>query len=56
MPALAGRSPSYSARQLYDFRSGARRGAWSELMRSVVANLTPRDILDIVAYTASLQP
>lgn len=56
MPALAGRSPSYGARQLYDFQSGARRGAWSELMTGVVENLTPRDILDIVAYTASLRP
>lgn len=56
MPALAGRSPSYGARQLYDFQSGARRGAWSELMRPVVERLTPRDILDIVAYTASLRP
>jgi cytochrome c553 len=25
-PALAGRSPSYLARQLYDFQQGARRG------------------------------
>ena len=56
MPALAGRSPSYGARQLYDFQSGARRGEWSELMTGVVAGLTPRDILDIVAYTASLEP
>ena len=56
VPALAGRSPSYMARQLYDFQSGARKGTWSPLMKGVVANLTPTDILNIVAYTSSLEP
>lgn len=56
VPALAGRSPSYMARQLYDFRFGNRRGAWSELMTASVANLTLEDVVDIVAYTASLEP
>jgi cytochrome c553 len=56
VPALASRSPSYMARQLYDLKSGARKGAWSPLMKGVVANLTPADILNIVAYTASLEP
>ena len=40
VPALRGRSPSYIARQLGDFKSGARRGAWSALMAPVVASLT----------------
>lgn len=56
MPALAGRSPSYLARQLYDFRHGNRRGAWSELMDAAVANLTLQEVVDIVAYAASLSP
>jgi cytochrome c553 len=56
VPALAGRSPSYVARQLYDFKSGARKGAWSPLMKGVVANMTVADIVNIVAYTASLEP
>jgi cytochrome c553 len=53
VPGLAGRSPSYQARQLYDMQAGARKGLWSDLMKAVVAKLTPDDILAIVAYTAS---
>jgi cytochrome c553 len=56
IPALAGRSPSYMARQLYDLQQGSRDGAWSDLMNAAVRNLTVRDIVDIVAYTASLDP
>lgn len=56
VPALAGRSPSYMARQLYDFQTGVRNGAWSDLMASAVADLTIEDIVDIVSYTASLEP
>ncbi len=56
IPALAGRSPSYMARQLFDLRRGTRNGAWSDLMDQAVADLTLEDIVDIVAYTASLDP
>ena len=56
VPALAGRSPSYMARQLYDLQTGVRNGAWSDLMEAAVANLTVDDIVNIVAYTASLGP
>lgn len=56
IPALAGRSPSYMARQLYDLKQGNRDGRWSDLMDRAVANLTVRDVVDIVAYTASLDP
>jgi len=56
VPALAGRSPSYMARQLYDFQTGVRNGAWSDLMDAAVADLSLEDIVDIVAYTASLAP
>ena len=56
VPALAGRSPSYIARQLYDLQTGVRNGAWSDLMDVTVANLTVEDIVNIVAYTASLSP
>jgi cytochrome c553 len=56
VPALAGRSPSYIARQLYDLQSGNRKGLWSPLMAEVVANLTPDDMLNIAAFTASLEP
>ena len=56
VPALAGRSPSYIARQLYDLQTGVRNGAWSDLMDATVANLTVEDIVNIAAYTASLEP
>ncbi len=56
VPALAGRSPSYLARQLYDFRTGNRKGLWSELMDETVARLSHRDVVDLVAYVASLKP
>lgn len=56
VPALAGRSPSYMARQLYDFQQGSRNGTWSDLMDEAVKRLTVEDIVNLVAYTASLQP
>ena len=56
VPALAGRSPSYMARQLYDLQQGNRNGSWSDLMDGAVANLTVEDIVNIVAYMASLDP
>lgn len=55
-PPLAGRSPSYTLRQLYDFQSGARAGQSSSLMREAVSKLTVSDMVSIVAYTASLSP
>jgi cytochrome c553 len=53
VPGLAGRSPSYLARQMYDMQAGARHGVWTELMKPVVAKLTPEDITNIAAYLAS---
>lgn len=56
VPGLAGRSPSYMVRQLYDMQQGARRGLWADLMTPVVAKLTNEDMLNLAAYTASLMP
>ncbi len=56
VPRLAGRSPSYLARQLYDMQHGNRKGAWSPLMVPVVVNLNNDDLLNASAYLASLQP
>jgi cytochrome c553 len=53
VPGIAGRSPSYTVRQLYDMKSGARTGSWSELMKRVVAPMTPDDMLNVAAYVAS---
>ena len=55
-PSLAGRSPSYLARQLYDFQHFTRVGPGAQLMQPVVQKLSEEDILDITAYIASLQP
>ncbi len=53
VPGLAGRSPSYLARQMYDMKAGARRGTWSALMGPVVERLTDEDYVNIAAYLAS---
>ena len=56
IPGIAGRSPSYIFRQLYDFRNGSRAGIGSVLMKHTVAKLTDGDMLSLAAYTASLKP
>jgi cytochrome c553 len=56
VPGLAGRSPSYTVRQLYDTQRGMRTGVWADLMKPVAAKLTNEDMLAIAAYTASLTP
>jgi cytochrome c553 len=56
VPGIAGRSPSYIARQMYDMQAGARRGEWAELMKPIVAKLTDDDLVNIAAYVASRVP
>jgi len=56
VPPLAGRSPSYIFRQLYDIQHGVRQGEWSELMRAPVARLSEEDLVSIAAYLASRTP
>jgi cytochrome c553 len=56
IPGIAGRSPSYITRQLYDFQHGARAGEWSPLMARVVTNFTDQDLVSIAAYLASRDP
>jgi len=53
-PGIAGRSPSYLARQLYDFHTGSRHGEMAALMQPIVANLTAGDVVNLTAYLASL--
>ena len=53
VPGIAGRSPSYLARQMYDMQAGARNGEWTQLMKPVVAKLTAEDLVNIVAYVSS---
>lgn len=54
IPPLAGRSPSYIVRQLYDIQYGYRKGPSVVLMQPQVAHLNARDRIAIAAYLASL--
>jgi cytochrome c553 len=54
IPGIAARSPSYIARQLFDYQAGTRQGVMAQLMKPVVANLTNEDFVNISAYLAGL--
>ena len=56
IPGIAGRSPTYVVRQLYDFKHGARAGASSALMKGTVEKLSEDDMISLAAYVASLTP
>jgi cytochrome c553 len=56
VPGLAGRSPSYLVRQMYDMQQGNRKGVWTDLMKPVVSKLTDDDMIAIAAYLASRKP
>ena len=56
VPPLAGRSPSYTMRQLFDMKSGARRGPWAELMKPIVSAMSTQDMLAVSAFAGSIQP
>jgi len=56
VPGIAGRSPSYLVRQMYDMQVGARKGLWTPLMTKVVSQLSEDDMLALAAYAASLKP
>ena len=56
VPRIAGRSPSYIARQLYDIQHGGRNGATTAPMLVIVEKLSTDDMLVLAAYVASLPP
>ena len=56
IPGIAGRSPSYLVRQLYDFQQHARAGSASAPMTPVVEKLSPDDMISLAAYVTSLTP
>ncbi len=56
VPSIAGRSPTYIVRQLYEFQNGSRHGKNAVLMRPTVAELTSREIIAIAAYLGSRPP
>jgi len=56
IPGIAGRSPSYLVRQLYDFQQHARAGSAGALMAPVVEKLSHDDMISLAAYVSSLPP
>ncbi len=54
VPAITSRSPSYMARQLNDYRQGARKGKAAQLMGPVTLKMTDDEIIAITAYLASI--
>jgi cytochrome c553 len=56
VPGIAGRSPTYLMRQLYEFQHGSRSGTSSALMRPTVEKLSQDDMIALAAYVASLDP
>jgi cytochrome c553 len=56
VPGIAGRSPIYLFRQLYDMQQGRRKGDAMVLMAAVVEKLTLDDMIALSAYSASLEP
>jgi len=52
--SIAGRSPSYIVRQLFDIRSGLRAGAQVAPMVEVAKRLHTEEMVEIAAYLATL--
>lgn len=56
VPPLAGRSPTYIARELILFRLGRRTDIAAAPMRSEASQLTLPEMIDVAAYAASRKP
>jgi cytochrome c553 len=56
IPGIAGRSPSYLVRQLYDLQQHSRNGNGAALMAPVVEKLSQNDMISLAAYISSLKP
>ncbi len=56
IPGIAGRSPTYLVRQLYQFKHGVRAGLNGAPMKPVAEKLTDDDMIALAAYAASLAP
>jgi len=56
VPGIAGRSPSYMVRQMYDMQASNRKGLWTPLMSRVVGPLSVEEMRDVAAYVGSLKP
>ena len=56
VPPLAGRSPTYIARELILFREGKRSDPAAAPMRAEASALTVPEMIDVAAYAASQKP
>ena len=56
VPAIAGRSPTYIFRQLYDYQHKVRAGPGAAAMMPSVANLSQADMIALAAFAGSLPP
>jgi cytochrome c553 len=56
VPRIAGLSPTYAFRQLFDMQAGTRKGPGAALMQGAVAKLTEEDMVSLAAYLGSLAP
>jgi cytochrome c553 len=56
VPRIAGLSPVYIGRQLYNFKNDQYTGPAADMMKAVVSKLTDDDIIAISAYVASQAP
>jgi cytochrome c553 len=56
IPGIAGRSPSYIVRQIFDFQQQKRNGSAGALMMPVVEKLSHDDMIALAAYVSSLRP
>jgi cytochrome c553 len=56
VPPIAGRSPSYLVRQIWDIQQGARNGSAVQLMKQAIVNLNGDDLVSIAAYVSSRVP
>lgn len=56
VPPIAGRSPSYLARQIWDIQQGTRNGAAVQLMKQAIVNLDEEDLVAIASYVSSRAP
>ncbi len=56
VPPIAGRSPSYIVRQVWDIQQGTRNAPAVQLMKQAIANLNGEDLVAIAAYVSSRKP
>jgi cytochrome c553 len=56
VPPIAGRSPSYMVRQMWDIQQGTRNAEPAQLMKLAISKLTKDDMVAIAAYVSSRRP